>query len=90
MDYCKMMVKLYSDKVIKYKITNLDPNGFPKRKCEAGISDECKKRKLTIPYNDHAMKSISRENVWCCVECFEIKLNTKIPKKDWKNKGNKK
>ena len=70
-------------------VTNLDPNGHPKRKCTFGISDVCKNRKLTIPYNDHAMKSATRENVWVCVECFEIKMNTKIPKIDWKGKGKK-
>lgn len=71
------------------KIINLDPNGFPKRKCSFGVSDICLKRRLTIPYNDNAMKSVSRENVWVCVECFEVKLNTKVPKKDWKGKGKK-
>jgi hypothetical protein len=69
--------------VPKLKITNLDKNGNKKRICDLGISDVCKKRKLSIPYSDKAMFSVTRNNVWICVECFEIKLNKKIPKKDW-------
>ena len=65
------------------EITNLDKNGNKKRICDLGISDVCKKRKLSIPYSDKAMLSVTRNNVWICVECFEIKLNKKIPKKDW-------
>ena len=65
------------------EITNLDKNGNRKRICDLGISDICKKRKLSIPYSDKAMLSVTRNNVWICVECFEIKLNKKIPKKDW-------
>lgn len=65
------------------EITNLDKNGNRKRICDLGISDVCKKRKLSIPYSDKAMLSVTRNNVWICVECFEIKLNKKIPKKDW-------
>ena len=55
-----------------------------KMNSENGISDVCKKRKLTIPYSDRAMLSVTRSGVWCCVECFEIKLKKKIPEKDWK------
>ena len=65
------------------EITNLDKNGNKKRICDLGISDVCKKRKLSIPYSDKAMLSVTRNNIWICVECFEIKLNKKIPKKDW-------
>jgi len=68
----------------KIILKNLDKNKNLKRICENGISDVCKKRKLTIPYSDRAMLSVTRNNVWCCVECFEIKLDKKIPKKDWK------
>jgi len=68
----------------KIILKNLDKNKKPKRICENGISDVCKKRKLTIPYSDRAMLSVTRNNVWCCVECFEIKLKKKIPEKDWK------
>ena len=68
----------------KIIVKNLDKNKNLKRICENGISDVCKKRKLTIPYSDRAMLSVTRKGVWVCVECFEIKLNKKIPKKEWK------
>ena len=74
---------MMKDIVPKLKVTNLDKNGNKKRICDSGISDICKKRKLSIPYSDRAMKSVMGNNVWICVECFEIKLNKKIPKKDW-------
>ena len=76
------MMKEIEPKVV---ITNLDKNGNKKRICELGITNVCKKRKLSIPCNDKAMLSVTRDSVWCCVECFEVKLNKKIPKKDWKS-----
>ena len=74
---------MMKEQIPKLKVTNLDKNGNKKRVCDSGISDVCKKRKLSIPYSDRAMMSVMGNNVWICVECFEIKLNKKIPKKDW-------
>ena len=74
---------MMKEQIPKLKVTNLDKNGNKKSICDSGISDICKKRKLSIPYSDRAMRSVMGNNVWICVECFEIKLNKKIPKKDW-------
>jgi len=74
---------MMKEQIPKLKVTNLDKKGNKKRICDSGISEICKKRKLSIPYSDKAMQSVMKKNVWICVECFEIKLNKKIPKKDW-------